>query len=135
MNLDSLATYLFSEGNVSELGDTTPKMYIYEANAEDHSDRDIFALLLPSLTGMPTNVELPNYHRGQIQLITTAKDVDDGRRLAETLSDDLTLNRAEFDDMTVLKCLPKHLPIFYRRNEQGMLEHSVNFDITIILKK
>lgn len=135
MKLDTIANYLLLQGTVTDgTNPTMPKLYMYEADASDHAGRSAFAQLIPSLVGMSVNDNVPDYHKGQIQLVTTSDDVDVGYDLAETLSKQLTLRGVDLSDMYVYRCLPKHKPIFYRRNEQGMLEHSVNFDITIRLK-
>jgi len=135
MRLDTLARHLLLQGSVSNgTNSSMPKLYLYEATASEHANHDSFALLLPSLNGMTVNDEIPDYHKGQIQLVTSARDVDTGYELAEAISKQLTLHGVDLSDMYVYRCIPKHKPIFYRRNEQGMLEHSVNFDITIRLK-
>lgn len=135
MKLDSIANHLLQKGSVSDGSNPSlPKLYIYEADASNHAGQDSFAQLVPSLVGMSINENLPDYHKGQIQLITTAYDVDHGYDLADELSKQMTLRGADFEDMFVFRCVPKHKPILFRRNEQGMLEHSVNFDITIRLK-
>lgn len=135
MKLDTIANYLLLQGSVTDGSNPTiPKLYLYEADASNHAGHSVFAQLIPSLVGMSVNDSIPNYHKGQLQLITTAIDVDVGYDLAEELSGQLTLRGVDLGDMYIYRCLPKHKPIFYRRNEQGMLEHSVNFDITIRLK-
>lgn len=135
MKLDSIAQLLLETGLVADEGGFgVPRLFLYSAPAAEHMHQDSYALLVTDLAGMSVNEQLPNYHKGKFSLITASEDVDAGYDLALKLSKSLTVYGLELDDMYIYRCVPRHLPIQFRRNEQNQFEHSVTFDINIRLK-
>lgn len=137
MQLDSLYEYVLLSGlvgNGSVPNDTRPKLYLYDALAAEHAGEDLFALLMVHPAGFSNNEDLPNYHKGMLQIVVTSRYYDVGYSLAKSLSERMHVNGLDLEDMYIYRCVPRHLPISYRRNEQGLLEFSVNFDTTVRLK-
>lgn len=135
MNIDNIAEHLILQGFVSnDINSPLPKLYVYSAAAEEQAASDIYALLLVTPPGFSVDEELPNYHKGGIQVIVSARRHDDGYALAKELSGQLTIYGLDLSDMYVYRCVPKHLPISYPKNEENRIEFSVNFNATIRTK-
>jgi hypothetical protein len=132
MKLEALHRYLLLAGLVSDGSDATlPKLYLHSAQAAEHANHDMYALLMIGGAGFEIDEELPSYHKGRLQLIISARNYDSGYDLAVTLMKALTVYGLNLSDMYVYRCVPRHLPMSYPVNEQGAFEFSVNFDATI----
>lgn len=135
MKLDSLHEYLLlsglvSDGTLPEL----PKLFLYEAKGSDPEAGDIYALLTIGPAGLDEDEELPGYHKGMLQVVTTSVDFDSGYDLALKLSKRLKVYGLDLEDVYIYRCVPRQLPINYREDDAGKREFLVNFDITVLIK-
>ena len=128
MKLDSLAKHLHSLGNCSLSFGRKPRLFINEkpANAKVGAQ---YVILYADLAGASVDDYLPNYHKTKLQLVVSAKTAEEGFDLASALSKDMTVNGLDLSDIFIVKCSAKHLPVPFKRNEQDLIETSVNFDL------
>lgn len=134
MNLEAIGTYLTELGLVKKGGRsgevyTLPSLFLRMRPAMDTTT----VLLLEPLSGTAINHYAKNYVTGTFQLVVSAGRYSEGKALADTLLNALTIERNQItDDMFVQQCLPNHHPVSFPKTEGDEIEHSVMFTIHYI---
>lgn len=103
-------------------------------------DCKLGALILVPLTGVEVDHYLPNYYKGDIQVIVRAPTQAEGDELSQIVINALTTQRPVSlpaggpEAMLIKHMLPKSLPIRYPRSEDSKsIEWSINFDCCFVL--
>lgn len=101
----------------------------------------IGAFIRSPLEGIPVNLEMPNYYRGRLQLITRHTDPELGEILAARLAPLITVRSIEHypanatrGEAHVTQCIPETLPIRFPRLQGNGFEWSQHFSVAFGFK-
>jgi len=91
-------------------------------------------ILYPSNDPPVIDPDTPAYFKGKFQTIVRNMTHEGGMKVCADLETNLTMINVDLDTIFVKMCRPMYQPRVFRRAESGIIEFSVTYDITFIVK-
>ena len=123
-----IADYLQSNG-VGITGANVDGIFVYSMP----EDAVPAVLLLDPPDGVPIDHELPDYYKTTFQIVVRHTEHQEGRALADEVSDVLNFENRAIGDFRFNYIRPKHQPYVFPGSKGEFLEFSINFETSFVL--
>lgn len=125
MWLDDLVEYLRQQ-DIPQL--PTASVYVHSIP----SDVKTGIMLTTGYQGMPTDKEIPRFHKGPMHMIVRSRKSIDAETIAQIASDLLESDGMELPSIYLNYCHSRHLPSVFPSSKADLFEAAVNFDVCFV---